>query len=73
MTHIVGKQRREGDVPLPQGVVPDDNAALKQQFLHITLAEAEAVIEPEGVDDDAERKTVAAGLPVIHSSPPYRR
>ncbi|GGR74387.1 hypothetical protein GCM10008959_39560 [Deinococcus seoulensis] len=73
MAQFFGQERGKFDVPLPQGLVTDLYAALVEQFLHITLAEGEAVIKPEGVADDAERETVAVGLPVSHSSPPYRR
>lgn len=44
-----------------------------EQFLHVTLAEGEAVIPPHSGTDDAEGKTVAPGLPVGHSPPTYRR
>lgn len=51
----------------------DLNTALVKQFLHVPLAEGEAVIEPESVADDAEGKTVVVGLLVSHSSTTYRR
>ncbi|WP_264778517.1 helix-hairpin-helix domain-containing protein [Deinococcus aetherius] len=51
----------------------DLNPALVKQFLHVPLAEGEAVREPQSVADDAQGKTVAVGLPVSHRSPPYRR
>ncbi|BDP43272.1 hypothetical protein DAETH_32410 (plasmid) [Deinococcus aetherius] len=73
VAQFLGEEGSEFDVPLPQGLVTDHDAAPLQQLLDITLAEGEAVREPEGVADDAEGKTVAVGLPVSHSSPPYRR
>lgn len=51
----------------------DLNTTLVQQFLNVPLAEGEAVVEPEGVADDAQGKTVAVGLPVNHGSPAYWR
>lgn len=53
--------------------VADHDPALVKQFLYVTPAEWEAVIEPQGVGDDAQGKTVAVGLPVSHSASPYRR
>lgn len=44
-----------------------------EQFLNVPLAEREAVVKPEGIADDAEGETVAVGLAVSHSAPPYRR
>ncbi|BDP44178.1 hypothetical protein DAETH_41470 (plasmid) [Deinococcus aetherius] len=70
---FLGEERREWDVSLSQGLMADLNTALVKQFLHVPLAEGEAVIEPESVADDAQGKTVAVGLPVSHRSPPYRR
>ncbi|BDP43353.1 hypothetical protein DAETH_33220 (plasmid) [Deinococcus aetherius] len=72
MTQFLDEERREFDVPPSEGFVADLNTALVEQFLNVTLAEGEAVLEPQGVADDAQGKTVAVGLPVRHSSPPYR-
>ncbi|GGO29916.1 hypothetical protein HNQ08_002753 [Deinococcus humi] len=75
----LGEKRRELNVPLAKGFVEewrphgrpfttmaDDNTALVQQFLDITFAQGEPVVEPEGVPDDAERKTVSVGFAVSH-------
>ena len=53
-------------------LVADLNTALVEQFLNVTLAEGETVIQPQDVANDAEGETVAVGLPVSHGSPPYR-
>ena len=53
-------------------LVTNLDAALVEQFLHVPLAQGEAVVEPQRVANDAEGKTVAVGLAVSHSSPPYR-
>ncbi|GGN42918.1 hypothetical protein GCM10010842_29850 [Deinococcus daejeonensis] len=70
---LSSEQGSEFDVPPPQGFVTDLDAALVEQFLKIPLAEWEAVVEPEGIPDDAQRKTVAMGLPISHNSPAYPR
>ena len=44
----------------------DHNAALVQQFLNIALAQREPVVEPKGVLNDAQWKTVAVGRAVSH-------
>ncbi|GGO39642.1 hypothetical protein GCM10008949_48110 [Deinococcus humi] len=36
---FLGKEWREYDVPLPSGLMADPNAALVEQFQHVTLAE----------------------------------
>ena len=72
MPQFFGEERGELDVPLAQGFVADLNAALLEKFLDVTLAEGEAVIEPEGVLDDAHRKAVAVRLAVSHGCPAYR-
>ena len=45
------------------------DATLVQQFLHVSLAERKAVVEPERVTDHAERKSVSVGLLVSHGLP----
>ena len=71
VAEFFGEERSKFDVPLPQGLVADLNTALVEQFLNIPLAEWEAVIEPQGVADDAEGKTVAVRFPVGHNSAAY--
>ena len=58
---------------LAKGFVADVNSSLVEQLLNITLAEREAVVEPQGVPNHTQRKTVAIGLPVSHSSAAYQR
>ena len=43
------------DVPLLQRFVTDHDTALEQQFLHIPLTQGEAVVEPQGRDNHAQR------------------
>ena len=72
MAQFLGEERSKFDVPLPQGLVADHDATLEQHFLDVSLAEWEAVVEPEGIPDDAQRETVAVGLPVTHGLSAYR-
>ena len=46
------------------------NAALVQQFLNITVAERETVIQPDGVLDDGHRKSMPVGLEVGQGGQP---
>jgi len=69
---FLSKQRSELDVPLAKRLMTDLDPALLEQFLNITLAEREAVIEPESVLDDAQRKSVAVRLTISHGQSAYR-
>jgi hypothetical protein len=44
--------------PLTDGFVRHINAAFKQELLHVTVAEGEAVVEPDTMADDLAGKTV---------------
>ena len=44
--------------PLPDGLMGDVDPAFAQQFLHITIAQREAVIEPDPMADDLAGKAV---------------
>ena len=65
------EERCELNIPLAESFVTDDNAALMQQFLDIALAQGKPVVEPKGVLDDTERKTVSGGLAVSHRGSAY--
>lgn len=73
MPQLCGEQGGEFDMSLPQSFVIDLDAALVVQFLNVPLAEWEAVVAPDGLPDAAQRKTVAVGFPISHSSPAYLR
>ena len=49
----------------------DPNAALVQQFLHVSAAEGKAVVEPNGVLDDDHGETVAVRLGIGHGRSAY--
>ncbi|BDP44330.1 hypothetical protein DAETH_42990 (plasmid) [Deinococcus aetherius] len=72
VTQFLSEQGSKFDVPLAQGLVADLDAALEEQLLDIPLAKGEAVVQPQGVADDAQGETVAVGLPVGHRSAAYR-
>jgi len=44
--------------PLPDGLMGDVDTAFAQQFLHVTIAQREAVIEPDPMADDLAGKAV---------------
>ena len=52
-------------------LMADDHPALVEEFLDVTLTEGEAVVEPEGVGDDAEEKMMAIRFPVTYGSSAY--
>ena len=55
--------------PLSDGFVGDGDAALGEQILHIAEAEAEAVIQPDGVTDDFGRESIAVVVGRLASHP----
>ena len=44
--------------PLTDGLVGHVDAALEQDFLHVTVAQREAIIEPDALADDLAREAV---------------
>jgi len=72
VAQFLSQKRGELDLPLAQRLVAHLDAALLEQFLNITLAEGEAVREPENVLDDAQRKPVAVELTIGHGQSDYR-
>jgi len=71
VTQLFSDKRREFDVPRAKRVVADLKTTLLKQFLHISVTEREAMVQPNRVLDDADRDTVAVGLTVSHWPPPY--
>ncbi len=51
--------RAEPLTPLPDGFIGDRDVPLGQQVLHISEAETESVVEPDGVADDFGRESIA--------------
>jgi len=71
VSQFFGKEWSELDVPLAEGLMADLKAALLEQFLDVTLAQREMVVEPESILDDAQRKTVTVGLTISHGRSAY--
>ncbi len=63
-----GIRGAELSTPLPDALVRDDDPPLFQEILDISEAQAEAVVEPDGVADDLRRESVSvvAGCMVVH-------
>ncbi len=59
MAETLGELGTEVDVPGADGLVGDRDSTLKEQFLDISVAQGEAVTEPNGIPDHGERKSVA--------------
>jgi len=72
VTEFFSEEQGELDVPLAQRLVADLDTALLKEFLNVTLAQRETVVEPERVLDNAQWKSVAVGLAVRHRLPAYR-
>jgi hypothetical protein len=56
-----GEGRAERAAPQPDGLVADEDPALRQQVLDVAVAEVESIVEPHGVADDLGWIAVAAG------------
>ena len=59
------------DAPFAKGLVADLNAALVQQFLHVSVAERKMVVQPDRVLDDRHWETVAVRLGIGHVGSAY--
>ena len=58
--------RTEFPTPLPNRLVGDNDPALGRKIFDITEAQAEPMIEPDGVADDLRRKSMSmVALPVV--------
>lgn len=55
---LIGILLPEFATPLPDGLVGHDDTADKQEFLHVAIAQAESVVEPDAVTDDLRREAV---------------
>jgi hypothetical protein len=68
---FIGEQRPEFDTPFTEGLVTDLDAALVEQFLNITVAQGETVVQPNRMLDDGHGEAVAVGLWVGHGRSAY--
>jgi len=50
----------ELSAPLPDGLMRDDDSPLREDFLNISEAQGEPVVQPDAVTDDLRREPIAA-------------
>lgn len=59
----VGVNEPKNDAPQTNGFIADSDASLGEQTFTITMAQVEAIVEPNSVTDDISRESVAfAGI-----------
>ena len=71
VTKMFSKEGTELHAPFADCLVADLDAALVQQFLNISVAEREAVVQPHSVLDDGHRETMAVGFWLGHGKSAY--
>ena len=59
LTELAGEVGAELEAPLTDALMADDNAPLGQDKLHLAQAQAEHVVQPDGVADDLGWEAVA--------------
>src|SRR5215210_4157687 len=52
LTELSGEVGAELEAPLPDALMADDDASLGQDKLHLAQAQAEHVVQPDGIADD---------------------
>ncbi|BDP43787.1 hypothetical protein DAETH_37560 (plasmid) [Deinococcus aetherius] len=62
LAQSLGKEVAELDAPRQDRFTGDANSSFQQQFFDIPIAEREAVVQPHGIADHGERKTIAGEL-----------
>src|SRR5262245_65227596 len=55
-TQLIGVCLAKLPAPLADGFIEHDDPADEQQFFHVTVAERQAEIQPDGVADDLSRE-----------------
>jgi hypothetical protein len=75
VAQAIGETRAEFLAPAPHRLVGDDDAALSQDQLHIAQAEAEQVVQPDGMADDlgGEPMTIVRIRRWLHAASLTRR
>jgi hypothetical protein len=71
VAQFFGEEGPKFYAPFAEGLVADLNAALMKQFLDVSVTEGEAMVEPNRVLDDADRKTMAIRFWVSHNRSAY--
>ncbi|GAA3999477.1 hypothetical protein GCM10022631_07980 [Deinococcus rubellus] len=66
LAKVLSKKRPKFDAPFAEGLMADLNAALVEQFLHVSVTQRKAVVQPDGVLDDGHWETGAVRLEVGH-------
>jgi hypothetical protein len=56
---LAGELATQGEAPLPDAFTGDGNSSFGEDQLNVSEAQAEEVIEPDGMADDLGRKAVA--------------
>jgi hypothetical protein len=62
MTQTLGEKVAEVDAPGPDGLACHGHAPFQQEFFDVSVAEREAVVEPDSVPDDREGESVPREL-----------
>jgi len=70
VAQFLSEEGAELDTPFAAGLVADLNAALVQQFLDISVAKQEAMVQPNRVLNDRHRETVAYGFGSVTDGQP---
>jgi hypothetical protein len=71
-SELIGIQLSELAAPLADGFVGDDDPTAKEEIFHITVAQADAITQPDAMADDLGRKPMicvrVGGCGGIHRS-----
>jgi hypothetical protein len=71
VAQVFSEKGSELDTPLAESFMADHDATLVQQFLHVSVAQGKAVVEPNGVLDDGHGEAVAVRFGVGHGGSAY--
>ena len=71
VAQIFSEERSKFYAPFAESLMADLNAALVKQFLHVSVTQRKAVVEPDGVLDDEYGETVAVWFGVDHGRSAY--
>ena len=71
MAQFFREEESEFYSPFAESFVADLDATLVEQFLHVSVTQGKAVVEPNRVLDNADRESVAVRLGVGHGGSAY--
>ena len=66
LAQVASDRRTEFEKPAPDGFVRDIEASLCKQILHVSIAQSEAGIEPNGMANDVRWEAVALKADFVH-------